>query len=94
MYEFWIKDSGPRSPYQRYVSYLWGEDSDCDTDGNSSSPSDREWTELTIINRKNNTGRVDVDSEQNSPLIAVAPDSLIPEMGWFEFENQLSAFRL
>lgn len=125
MYEFWLKDPGPRYPYRQYVRYLWGEAPDCDTDGNSAGAADRQWTELTVVNRRSRSERVDVDPEPDSPLtlriwsskeelaaqlayalaltaggqlshsrdgVAVAPESLIPAMGLFDFKASLKWF--
>lgn len=68
MIRFWIREPGAREPYYKYMVFLWGDGHDCDTDGNSNHIDDRTWTELTIINRKDESERVDVDPISDSPL--------------------------
>ena len=67
MAKYWIKEPGLRRPFGDYVSFLWG-DQDCDTDGDAKSPEDRDWTELTVINRRSDLERVDVDPLPDNPL--------------------------
>jgi hypothetical protein len=65
---YWIKNSVPKGAFGQYVAFLWDQ-VDSDTDGNSKFAADREWTELTIINRQNGVERVDVDPSRNNPRI-------------------------
>lgn len=66
-FEFRIQAPGPRPPYVRVAEYLWGAGVDFDSDGDSRTPDDRNWTELTVI-RRGDSERVDVDPVSESPL--------------------------
>jgi hypothetical protein len=66
--EYCVKVAGPRRAYGDYISFLWGDNWDCDTDGDAKSTTDHYWTELTIINRSNVSERVDVDPSATDPL--------------------------
>ena len=61
MTQYCIKELGPRRPIGDYVSFLWGDGWDCDSDGDAKSRVDPHWTELKLINRRNLAERVDVD---------------------------------
>ena len=41
--------------------YLWGEGANIDSDGNSVTPQDTNWTELTLILRANEKKRIEID---------------------------------
>jgi hypothetical protein len=69
--EYWIKRPGPRRPFADYICFLWGDGRDCDCEGDAKSPTDRNWTELTIINRTDESERVDVDPYALHPLTFV-----------------------
>ena len=60
---------GPRPPFGQVADHLWDVGCDVDSDGNSRSPDDREWTELTVILRSDTEQRVDVDPISNDPLV-------------------------
>jgi hypothetical protein len=61
--------NGPRPPFYAVGEHLWGASADLDSDGNSSSPDATDWTELTLINRRDPSKRVDVDPESEAPLV-------------------------
>lgn len=69
--QYFIKEPGPRRAFGDYISFLWRDGEDCDTDGDAKSATDRDWTELTIINRANESERVDVDPCAMNPLTLV-----------------------
>lgn len=71
MTKFWIAKPGPRRPFGEYVNFLWGSVHDCDTDGNAESASSRDWTELTVISRQDESDRVDIDPYAQDPLTLV-----------------------
>ncbi len=59
---------GPRPPFYSIAEHLWGAGCDIDSDGNSQTPEDTQWTELTLTLRT--TGeRVDIDPISAAPLI-------------------------
>jgi hypothetical protein len=68
---FFLVNPGPRPPFGRVVEDLWGFNSSVDTDGNSSDPTDTNWTELTARLRTdpNGVSRIDVDPVSETPLV-------------------------
>jgi hypothetical protein len=66
--QYWIRELGPRRPFPQYVSFLFGGDAGCDTDGNAQSATDCTWTELTVIDRPNPSERVAVSLQAEKPL--------------------------
>jgi hypothetical protein len=68
-FEFLIHAPGPRPPYVLVAEYLWGAGVDFDSDGDSRTPDDPNWTELTVIRRGGDSERVDVNPVSESPLV-------------------------
>jgi hypothetical protein len=66
---------GPRPPYFQVAEHLWGIGCNIDSDGDSVTPEDRQWTELTVCLRSNPGQRVDIDPISNDPLILVVRSS-------------------
>ena len=68
-----IAEPGPRPPYYEVAHHLWGRDCDFDSDGNSKTPDDTGWTELSVELRGSTghgTGhRVDIDPASVQPLV-------------------------
>lgn len=58
-----------RTPFWHLAIFLWGGETDFDSDGNSANPVDGEWTELTLSNRMDTTQRIDIDPKNADPLI-------------------------
>mgnify|MGYP000382978122 CR=1 FL=1 len=65
----YIQPNGPRPEYYAIAEHLWGKGIDIDSDGNSKTPDSKEWTELTLINRSDDSQRIDIDPAQESPLV-------------------------
>ena len=65
----YISPKSDRPEYYAVAEYLWGKGVNIDSDGNSKTPSDKTWTELTIINRASPEQRIDIDPVQFEPLI-------------------------
>ena len=42
---------------------------DFDSDGNSETPNDRNWTELTVVRRDDSAQRIDIDRVVGEPLL-------------------------
>ena len=59
-FEFRIENAGPRPPYFAVAEHLWGPGVDIDSDGDSATPEDPNWTELTVIRRKSPHERVEM----------------------------------
>ncbi|HLX63963.1 MAG TPA: hypothetical protein VKX17_22010 [Planctomycetota bacterium] len=57
-----------RPDFRVIIAFLWGDNENVDTDGDSFNPASRDWTELYIANR-NNGEIVDINPSQKSPLI-------------------------
>ena len=65
---YFVVSPGPRPPFGDVARHLWG-DADIDSDGNSSSPTDSGWTELTVALRPACEERVDIDPVSVDPLV-------------------------
>lgn len=70
IYSFYITAPKPRPDFRTLIAYIWEEDHDVDSDGDSYDPASREWTELTLSSRQTDE-RVDIDPYQHDPLILV-----------------------
>lgn len=68
-YRINVVQPGPRPPYYRVAEHLWGAGCNIDSDGNSETPEDSRWTELTIELRGSDEKRVDIDPLSSEPLI-------------------------
>lgn len=66
---------GPRPPFFQVAEHLWGAGCIIDSDGNSKTPDDLQWTELTLILRGNPKQRVDIDPISDVPLILAVRSS-------------------
>jgi hypothetical protein len=66
---------GLRPPFFHVAEHLWGAGSNIDSDGNSNTSDDRQWTELTVILRSDPEQRVDIDPISNDPLILAVRSS-------------------
>lgn len=67
-YSIHLIQPGPRPPFYSIAEHLWGADCNIDSDGNSQTPEDTQWTELTLTLRA--TGqRIDIDPISSEPLI-------------------------
>ena len=60
---------GERPDYRQVIAFLWSEDQDVDSDGDSYPASSRTWTELTLITRDERQERVDVDLCSDNPIV-------------------------
>ena len=68
-YELRIHVNGPRPPCARVAEHLWGVGVDFDSDGDSTSATDPNWTELTVERRQEPRERVDIDLVSEQPLV-------------------------
>ncbi|OZB57934.1 MAG: hypothetical protein B7X39_20365 [Lysobacterales bacterium 14-68-21] len=64
-----VKAPGIRPPYYLVAELLWGAGCDFDSDGNSHTPEDGEWTELSLVLRSDVGQRVDIDPVSTEPLV-------------------------
>ena len=74
-YSLQIVAPGPRPPYFQVAEHLWGVGCDFDSDGDSSTPGDRQWTELTVCLRSSPEQRIDIDPLSNDPLVLLVRSS-------------------
>lgn len=61
MKELSLKLTGELPPFYKIADFVWGEGSDFDSDGNSSTPEATDWSELTLILRNDASKRIDID---------------------------------
>jgi hypothetical protein len=62
-----ISSTGRRPAYWKLAAHLWGADCNVDSDGNSRTPDDEEWTELTLCLRGEPGQLVSVDPIADEP---------------------------
>ncbi len=67
-HRFLVEVGGPRPPYGRIAEHLWGRDVDIDSDGDSQTPEDTNWTELTLTRRPAYVERIEIDPVERTPL--------------------------
>lgn len=58
-----------RPDFRQVIAFLWREDHNVDSDGNSHNPASRDWTELYLASRETADPPVSVSPEQQSPLV-------------------------
>lgn len=68
-YRIQIQCRGPRPSLNALSEMLWGPGADTDSDGDSVSGDDGQWTELTLENRSLPGSRIDVDPVSAEPLV-------------------------
>ena len=68
-YKLRVQVNGPRPPYAEVAEHLWGPGIDFDSDGDSASPGDVHWRELTVERRVPPSERVDIDPVSETPLV-------------------------
>lgn len=73
-----ISAPGPRPSFYKVAEHIWGKACDIDSDGNSQTPQDRQWTELTIELRGIAEQRVDIYPVSTEPLILQVCSSSAP----------------
>ena len=56
-----VKVIGPLPPFYEIPIHLWGEDVDCDSDGDSYDPDSTAWRELTLVKRPDYDQSIDID---------------------------------
>lgn len=69
MSTFLLHAPGPRPAFPLVAEHLWGPKCNIDSDGNSRSVADEQWTELTLILRADRQQRLDIDPLTEVPLV-------------------------
>ncbi|MGZ0784506.1 hypothetical protein ACXM5X_16235 [Pseudomonas saponiphila] len=64
-----LQHPGPRPAFYRVAEHLWGAGCNVDSDGDSRTPDDEQWTELTLILRDSSGQRLDIDPLSMEPLV-------------------------
>ena len=66
-----IKAPGPRPVYYLIAEHLWGTGCNIDSDGDSRTPEDSDWTELSLSLRGAPGQQLDIDPISTEPLVLV-----------------------
>jgi len=69
MTNYFVRPGGDRPEFWLVITFLWGDDEDVDTDGDSDTPASCKWTELWIERRSGDRESVDVSPSGRRPLI-------------------------
>jgi hypothetical protein len=69
MPRFLVKPMNLRPDFRLVLTFLWGDDRTCDTEGNSRNPASREWTELYCRNRESPEEVFDISRFSPEPLV-------------------------
>ncbi len=81
-----IYSTKPRPPFYLVTTFGWGDGHDFDSDGNSRTPHDREWTELYCTNRSEPYERFNVEvlstPTQHIEISSVS-DEAASRIAWF-----------
>lgn len=77
----YVSAAGRRPAYWKLAAHLWGPGCNIDSDGNSRTPDDEEWTELTLFLRGEPGQFVTVDpiADQPATLAIRSPDATLAE---------------
>ena len=67
-FKFRVRNPGPRPPFHAIAEHLWGAGVNFDSDGDSRTLEDPNWTELTVIRRDGTDERLDIDPVAEEPL--------------------------
>ena len=71
MVEIEMQLIGTLPPCFLISDYLWGKSANIDSDGNSGTPQDTNWTELTLTLRSHEEKRIDIDPVEDKPGVLV-----------------------
>jgi len=75
-----------RPDFRLFTTFLWCDEQDVDSDGNSDNPASQDWTELYMTNRANHAESFDINPAQQEPLILEVqgtPESLASRAAYF-----------
>ncbi|HEX9997531.1 MAG TPA: hypothetical protein VGB45_10335 [Abditibacterium sp.] len=65
----YVAVASERPDYRLVKTFIWSDEQNVDSDGNSSNPASQTWTELYIRNRENESEQFDIYPAQQEPLI-------------------------
>ncbi len=67
---FYLVAPRGRPPYGQFADHLWGSKANIDSDGNSRTPDDTQWIELSLVLRgSEGEAEIHIDPVAGSPLI-------------------------
>lgn len=66
--QFMLIPNGNRPDFRVIISFLWSDNFNCDSEGNSQNPASREWTELYLANRENKNEYIEISEIDVDPL--------------------------
>ena len=69
MVKLYVRAARPRPDFRLVLAFIWGDDVDTDTDGDSRPVDSREWTELYAQNRGCKDEVFDVLPASDEPLV-------------------------
>jgi hypothetical protein len=69
MVKLFVRVGGPRPDFRLVLAFVWGDEVDTDTDGDSRPVDSREWTELYAQNRGRKDEVFDVLPAADEPLV-------------------------
>ncbi len=86
MNTLYVRPGGDRPDFRIVLTFLWSEDRDLDTDGDSDNPASRSWTELYAQDRRTPEETVDCSPVSKAPLILKIESEkeyLAARLAWF-----------
>src|SRR5690242_3299728 len=69
MVKLYVKAAGPRPDFRLVLAFVWGDEVDTDTDGDSRPVDSRDWTELYAQNRGRKDEVFNVSPASDEPLV-------------------------
>lgn len=69
MVKLFVRVAGPRPDFRLVLAFVWGDEVDTDTDGDSRPVDSREWTELYAQNRGRRDEVFNVSPASDEPLV-------------------------
>lgn len=69
MVKFYVRAARPRPDFRLVLAFVWGDEVETDTDGDSRPVDSREWTELYAQNRHRRGDVFDVSPASDEPLV-------------------------
>lgn len=79
MMTYFVRVAGDRPQFGLVTTFLWSDDEDVDTEGDSEEAASQDWTELYVARRHGDRESVDVSPVRMNPLI-LRIDSKWPEI--------------
>src|SRR6476620_4718467 len=86
MATFYVRPAGDRPDYRVVISFLWSDEQNVDTDGDSYNPASRTWTYLFIRNREPEDETIEIGSIEDDPLVLEIEselECLAARVAWF-----------